>query len=186
MTDREKDQYKKELKRVSGERKLLDRRAWTAYKAANILHLGEGIFWSDGDEPDKWDTPGGAERAAENELPALDTPKQLAEALGFTVAELRAMTDHRDAATMLRTVTKIAGDEGIVIKDSKARVIRSGRRQRRRTSAHAAGPPPATPRGPLQFEIGQAPPRRGNPRPLAWHSRLHFHDRPETGPTLSR
>ena len=104
MTDREREQYKKELKREAAERKTLDRQAWTAYKAANIVHLGDGIFWCDAAEADKWDTPNGAERAAENELPALDTPLQLAEALGLTVADLRAMTYHRDAATMLHYV----------------------------------------------------------------------------------
>ena len=104
MSDREKERYKKELKREAAERKTLDRQAWTAYKAANIVHLGDGIFWSDGDKPDKWDTPNGPERAAENELPPLDTPLQLAEALGLTVADLRAMTYHRDAATMLHYV----------------------------------------------------------------------------------
>ena len=104
MSDREKDGYKKELKREAAERKTLNRQAWAAYKAANIVHLGDGVFWSDGTEPDKWDTPNGPERAAENELPPLDTPLQLAEALGLSVAELRAMTYHRDAATMIHYV----------------------------------------------------------------------------------
>ncbi len=104
MSDREKDQYKKELKREAAERKTLDKQAWTAYKAANIIHLGEGVFWNDDAKADKWDTPNGPERAAENELPSLDTPKQLAEALGLTIAELRAMAYHRDAATMIHYV----------------------------------------------------------------------------------
>ena len=37
-------------------------------------------------KPDKWDLPNAEERAAENELPPLDSPQQLAEALGLTVA----------------------------------------------------------------------------------------------------
>ncbi len=101
MSDREKDQYKKALKQEAAERKALRREAWRAYKAAHVVHLGEGVFWSDDGKPDKWDTPNGEERAAENELPALDTPAQLAEALGITVAQLRGLCYHRDAATSL-------------------------------------------------------------------------------------
>jgi hypothetical protein len=63
--------------------------------------LGDGIYWSENGKPDKWDTPNGDERAAENELPALDTPAQLAEALGVGVAQLRGLCYHRDAATRL-------------------------------------------------------------------------------------
>src|SRR4051794_22892130 len=71
MSDREKDQYKKALKQEAAERKKLRREAWTAYKTAHVVHLGEGVFWTDDAKPDKWDTPNSEERAAENELPAL-------------------------------------------------------------------------------------------------------------------
>lgn len=98
MSDREKDQYKKALKREAAERKTLNRAAWAAYKAAHVVHLGDGVFWTDSPKPDKWDTPNSEERAAENELPTLDTPDQLAESLGVTVAQLRGMCFHRDAA----------------------------------------------------------------------------------------
>ena len=43
---------------------------------------------------------GGEERAAENELPPLDSPQQLAEWLGITVQDLRWFAYHRDAALM--------------------------------------------------------------------------------------
>ncbi len=101
MSDREKDQYKKALKQEAAERKTLAREAWRAYRAAHIVHLGDGVYWSDDAKADKWDTPNSEERAAENELPPLDSPAQLAEALGVTVAQLRGMTYHRDAATSL-------------------------------------------------------------------------------------
>ena len=99
MSDREQDAYKKSLKAEAEERRKLRREAWQAYKATHIVHLGEGVFWTDDAEPDKWDLPNAEERAAENELPPLDTPQQLAEALGLTVAELRWLAYHRDAAT---------------------------------------------------------------------------------------
>lgn len=104
MSDREKDQYKKQLKQEAEERRKLRRETWVAFKANHIVHLGEGVFWTDEPKPDKWDTPNSEERAAENELPALDTPQQLAEALGVTVPQLRGMAYHRDAATSLHYV----------------------------------------------------------------------------------
>jgi hypothetical protein len=99
LSDHEKAAYKKELKAEAEERRKLRREAWRAYKANHIVHLGEGVFWKDAAGPDRWDVPHAEERAAENELPPLDSPPQLAEALGLTVARLRWLAYHRDAAT---------------------------------------------------------------------------------------
>ena len=115
LSDRERDQYKKALKAEAAERKRLRKETWAAYKAAHVVHLGEGVFWTDDPAPDKWDTPNGDERAADNELPALDTPEQLAAALGVTVRQLVGMAYHRDAATKLHyrrfTIPKRGGGE---------------------------------------------------------------------------
>src|SRR5438132_444049 len=86
MSDRELEGYKKELKAESEARRELRREAWRAYKANHIVHLGDGVFWTDRGGPDKWDVEHAEERAAENELPPLDSPQQLAEALGLSVA----------------------------------------------------------------------------------------------------
>lgn len=104
MSDREKDRYKKELKTEAAERKKLAKDTWAAYQTAHVVSLGDGIWWTDEAKEDKWDTPNSEERAAENELPALDSPKQLAEALGLTILQLRGMCYHRDAATKLHYV----------------------------------------------------------------------------------
>jgi hypothetical protein len=103
MSDREKEEYKKGLKAEAEERRRLRREAWQAYRANHIVHLGEGegVFWTDASGPDKWDLERAEERAAENELPPLDSPQKLAEALGLTVAELRWLAYHRDAATRI-------------------------------------------------------------------------------------
>jgi RNA-directed DNA polymerase len=101
MSDREKETYKKELKAEAEERRKLRREAWQAYRANHIVHLGEGIYWNDTGGPDKWDVEHAEERAAENELPPLDSPQQLAEALGLSVAQLRWLAYHRDAATRI-------------------------------------------------------------------------------------
>jgi RNA-directed DNA polymerase len=101
MSERELEGYKKDLKFEAEERRKLRKEAWRAYKANHVVHLGDGIFWTDAAGPDKWDLPHPEERAAENELPPLDSPQQLAEALGLTVAKLRWLAYHRDAATRI-------------------------------------------------------------------------------------
>jgi retron-type reverse transcriptase len=115
MSDREKDGYKKSLKQEAEERRKLRRETWGAYRANHVVHLGEGVFWTDEPREDRWDTPNSEERAAENELPALDKPEQLAEALGVTIPQLKGMAYHRDAATSLHyvrfTIPKRDGSE---------------------------------------------------------------------------
>jgi hypothetical protein len=101
LSARELEGYKKDLKAEAEQRRKLRKEAWQAYKANHIVHLGDGIFWSDAGGPDKWDVEHAEERAAENELPPLDSPQQLAEALELTVARLRWLAYHRDAATRL-------------------------------------------------------------------------------------
>jgi hypothetical protein len=101
LSERERETYKKDLKAEAEARRQLRREAWQAYKANHIVHLGDGVFWTDAGGPDKWDLQHAEERAAENELPPLDSPQQLAEAMGLTVAKLRWLAYHRDAATRL-------------------------------------------------------------------------------------
>ncbi len=101
MSKRELATYKKQLKQEAAEKRRVRHEAWQAYKANHIVHLGEGVYWNDGDDWDKWDLENAEERAAENELPPLDSPKQLAKALGISVAELRWLAYHREAATVI-------------------------------------------------------------------------------------
>jgi retron-type reverse transcriptase len=115
MSDRERDAYKKQLKEESARRRELRREAWQAYRARHIVHLGEGIYWNDQQTNDRWDAPDAEERAAENELPPLDSPRDLAEALGLTIPQLRWLAFHRDAATSIHyrrfTIPKRDGSE---------------------------------------------------------------------------
>jgi RNA-directed DNA polymerase len=115
MSEQQLEGYKKELKAEAAERRKLRREAWEAYKANHIVHLGDGVFWKDAGGPDRWDVEHAEERAAENELPPLDSPQQLAEALGVTVARLRWLAYHRDAATHIHyrrfTIPKRGGGE---------------------------------------------------------------------------
>ena len=115
MSARELEQYKKQLRAEAEERRKIKKEAWRAYKANHIVHVGEGVFWSDEQRRDKWDAPHAEERAAENELPPLDTPQQLAEAMGLTVPQLRWLVYHREAATRVHyyrfTIPKRGGGE---------------------------------------------------------------------------
>lgn len=115
MSKKKLADYKKSLKKEAAERKVLRREAWLAYKATHIVHLGENVYFNDADNIDRFDHPKAEERAADNELPSLDKPKQLAEALGVTIPELRWLAYHRDAATSLHyrafTIPKRDGSE---------------------------------------------------------------------------
>ena len=93
--------YKKALKEEAAAKKRLKKEAWLAYRSQHILHLGDGVFWNDLSDFDKWDLENAENRAAENELPPLDSPKALAEALEIDVLTLRWLTYHREAATKI-------------------------------------------------------------------------------------
>ena len=115
MSKSELDKYKKELKQEAEQKRKLGAEAWKAYKQHHIVHVGEGIFWNDADDWDKWDIDNAEERAAENGLPPLSTPADLAEALKISVAQLRWFCYHRDAAKMIHyqrfTIPKRNGKE---------------------------------------------------------------------------
>lgn len=115
MSKRELAEYKKALKAEAAEKRALKKAAWQAYKASHIVHLGDGVYFNDADDFDRWDLPEPEARQAENELPALDGPPALAEALGLSVAELRWMAYHRDLAERIHyrrfTIPKKSGGE---------------------------------------------------------------------------
>lgn len=115
MNKRQKKKYKLELKGEAATREELLKETWSAYKANHIVHLGEGVFWNEEHDWDKYDHPRAEERVQENNLPVLDKPLQLAEALGISMMELRWMTYHRDAAKMIHyerfTIPKSDGSE---------------------------------------------------------------------------
>ncbi|MDP6444867.1 MAG: reverse transcriptase family protein [Pirellulaceae bacterium] len=115
MSKRELARYKQQLKDEAAERRRLAADAWRAYKTRNIVFLGEGVFWNDALDYDRWDLENAESRAAENELPPLTSPRQLAEALELTISELRGLAYHRDAATSVNyrrfTIPKRDGAE---------------------------------------------------------------------------
>jgi len=101
MSKAELARYKKSLKAEAAERLRLGQESWLAYRETHIVHLGEGVFWNDDLDFDRWDLRNPEERARENELPELENPKALAEALGLSIAALRWLAFHRDDATFI-------------------------------------------------------------------------------------
>ncbi|MCB9765908.1 MAG: RNA-directed DNA polymerase [Alphaproteobacteria bacterium] len=115
MSKRDLARYKQQLKDEAAERRRLKKEAWLAYKANHIVHLGEGVYWNDAADADRFDHPKAEERLAENGLPVLDKPQQLADALEVPLTELRWLTWHRDAAARVHyrrfTIPKRSGGE---------------------------------------------------------------------------
>ncbi len=99
MSKSELDKYKKELKQEAAEQRRLQKEAWQAYKSKHIVHLGEGIYWSDDSSEDQWDIPNASKRLLENQLPVITKVPQLCEALNLTVSELRRLCYQREAST---------------------------------------------------------------------------------------
>lgn len=101
MSKRELAEYKKQLKREAAEKRKLKRDAWEAYRSKHIVFLGDETYWNDFDDFDRWDLDEPEKRAAENELPPIDSPQQLAELLGLSIPKLRSFAFHRQAANFL-------------------------------------------------------------------------------------
>ena len=99
MSKRALNKYKQELKTEAEEKRKLRKEAWRAYKANHIVHLGEGIYWTDDTSEDRWDLENAPKRLLENQLPDITRVKQLAEALELSISELRWLCYHREAAT---------------------------------------------------------------------------------------
>jgi RNA-directed DNA polymerase len=99
MTKAALEDYKQSLKRESASRRELRKEAWAAWRATHIVHLGDNVYFNDADNFDRFDLSDPDARIQQNDLPRLDDPTQLAQALGITVPRLRWLAYHRDVAT---------------------------------------------------------------------------------------
>jgi hypothetical protein len=98
-TDRERAQYKAKKKAEAEERRKLQRRAWEAYHATHITHLGVGVHWEEDPDSDRFDVEHRQARARDNGLRELAGPNGLAQAMGLPVARLRWLAYHRETDT---------------------------------------------------------------------------------------
>ena len=101
MSPKERDRYKKALKKEAAEEKSLKKAAWQAYKAHHMVYLGRHIYWSDDTSTDKWDVKDAANRLIENKLPLLSKHSELAEAVNLTIPQLKGLCYQREVATNL-------------------------------------------------------------------------------------
>ncbi|MBH0006593.1 reverse transcriptase family protein [Psychrobacter sp. SWN149] len=101
MSPKERDRYKKALKKEAAEEIILKKSAWQAYKAHHIVHLGHQVYWSDDTSADKWDIKDAPNRLIENKLPLLNKHTELADAVNLTVPQLKGLCYQRDVATNL-------------------------------------------------------------------------------------
>lgn len=115
MKPRELENYKKALKQEAAEKRLLQQQVWQAYRQHNIVTLGDGIYWNDRADHDRFDIEDAAKRRIENALPAFKTPQALAEALQLSVQQLRWLAFNREVATTSHyqhfTIAKRSGGE---------------------------------------------------------------------------
>ena len=113
MSPKERERYKKALKKEAAEEKILKKSAWQAYKAHHIVHLGRQVYWSDDTSADKWDIKDAPNRLIENKLPLLTKPTELAEAVNLSVPQLKGLCYQQEVATNLAyshfTITKRNG-----------------------------------------------------------------------------
>lgn len=99
MSPKERERYKKSLKKEAAEEKNLKKIAWQAYKAQHIVYLGRHIYWSDDTSIDKWDTKDASNRLIENKLPLISKHTQLASAVNLTVPQLKGLCYQQEVAS---------------------------------------------------------------------------------------
>lgn len=99
LSKTELEKYRQELKKEAAEQRRLNKEAWQAYKSKHIVHLGEGIYWTDDTSEDQWDLPNTHKRLLENQLPAITKVAQLCEALKLSVNELRWLCYQREVTS---------------------------------------------------------------------------------------
>lgn len=99
MSKAELEKYRQALKKEAAEQNRLRQQAWQAYQAKHIVHLGEGIYWTDDSSEDQWDAPNANQRLLENQLPAITQVAQLCQALQLSVSELRWLCYQREVST---------------------------------------------------------------------------------------
>ncbi len=115
MSPKERERYKKLLKKEAAEEKKLKKEGWDAYKAHHIVYLGRDVYWSDDTSADKWDVKDANNRLLENKLPLITRPHELAAALNLSMPQLKGLCYQTDVATRIPytyfTISKRNGND---------------------------------------------------------------------------
>ncbi|MBI4821398.1 MAG: RNA-directed DNA polymerase [Deltaproteobacteria bacterium] len=96
LSDSEKKAFKARREEERRVRRELDKATWASYRAAHILHLGAGVFYSEGIDIDRFDLDDPKARRDANGLPDIANAQALAKLLGISMFRLRQLTYHRD------------------------------------------------------------------------------------------
>lgn len=96
LSDKQRKQYKARREEERRVRRALHAHGWAAFKRANLVHLGAGVFYHDTADVDRFDIDDPEGRRRENELPELPDVQALAAALELPVPRLRWLTFHRE------------------------------------------------------------------------------------------
>jgi hypothetical protein len=118
LSDKERKKFKARREEERRVRKVLRRHGWAAFRRANVVHLGPGVFYHDTVDVDRFDIADPEARRQLNDLPALKGLDELAGALEVTVPRLRWLTYHRDVDSGTHyhrwTVPKRDGGERLI------------------------------------------------------------------------
>ncbi|MBN2495256.1 MAG: RNA-directed DNA polymerase [Deltaproteobacteria bacterium] len=118
MGDKERKAYKARREEERRVRKILRKDAWAAYRRAHLVHVGTGVFYHDTADIDRFDIDDPEQRRQQNDLPALATAQDLAQALDLPMPRLRWLVYHREVDTGSHyhfwTVPKRSGGERLI------------------------------------------------------------------------
>jgi len=96
LTDADKGSFKERKKAEAKEKRALEKLVYQAFRATHVAYVGAGIYFRDEDDELPADKDVRLARAKEHDLTTLETPADLARALGVTAPVLRWMCFHRD------------------------------------------------------------------------------------------
>jgi RNA-directed DNA polymerase len=98
LTDADKGSFKERKKAEAKEKRALEKLVYQAFRATHVAYVGSGVYFRDEDDELPADKDVRLARAKEHDLTTLETPADLARALGVTAPVLRWMCFHRDVS----------------------------------------------------------------------------------------
>ena len=95
LSEKQKENYKARRQQQRNVTKLLKKDVWAAYKAAHILHIGSGLYYSDDAESDRYDLESKDQRLRDNQLVEIKNANELAKLLELSIPQLRWLVYER-------------------------------------------------------------------------------------------
>lgn len=118
MSKTRKAKYKEEKRNEAEARRAIRKCAWSAYKHTHLVHLGDGIFYNDLVDADRFDIEKREARIQQNQLPDIKSVDALAEYFKLSIPQLRWYSYNRNADRTSHyarfTIPKSDGTERII------------------------------------------------------------------------